>query len=133
MLKIGDGEKPWTELLFLPGDLSSDMIAAALDGAPVDLQQFLDLLLGKTENLEAFEKEMRDKLASGELTGPQGPKGDKGEPGDQGPAGKDGTDGVPGIDGYTPQKGVDYWTEADKSEMVADVLAALPNGDEVTY
>ncbi len=39
----------------------------------------------------------------------------------------------PGKDGYTPQKGVDYYTEADKDEMVDAVLAALPNGDEVEY
>ncbi len=31
-----------------------------------------------------------------------------------------------GQDGYTPVKGVDYFTEADKSEMVSAVLAALP-------
>ena len=31
-----------------------------------------------------------------------------------------------GSDGSTPVKGVDYYTEADKEEMVADVIAALP-------
>lgn len=40
--------------------------------------------------------------------------------GAQGIAGKDGEDG------YTPVKGTDYFTEADKAEMVADVIAALP-------
>ena len=34
--------------------------------------------------------------------------------------------GTPGEPGYTPIKGVDYWTEEDKAEMVQDVLAALP-------
>ncbi len=29
-------------------------------------------------------------------------------------------------DGYTPQKGIDYYTEADKTEMVNAVMAALP-------
>lgn len=33
----------------------------------------------------------------------------------------DGRDGLPGKDGDTPQKGVDYWTEADKKE-IADAL-----------
>lgn len=28
--------------------------------------------------------------------------------------------------GKTPEKGTDYWTDEDKAEMVADVLAALP-------
>lgn len=32
-----------------------------------------------------------------------------------------------------PEKGVDYWTEEDKAEIVKDVLDALPNGDEVAY
>ena len=35
--------------------------------------------------------------------------------------------------GYTPERGVDYYTEADKAEMVSAVLAALPSGDEVSY
>jgi hypothetical protein len=41
--------------------------------------------------------------------------------------------GTNGKDGYTPQKGVDYYTDDDKQEMVNAVLAALPNGDEVSY
>lgn len=49
------------------------------------------------------------------------------------PAGKDGSNGKDGADGKTPVKGVDYYTEADKQEMVNAVLAALPNGDEVSY
>lgn len=38
-----------------------------------------------------------------------------------------------GVNGTTPVKGTHYWTDADKAEMVADVLAALPNGNEVSY
>lgn len=42
--------------------------------------------------------------------------------------------GIPaGADGKTPIKGVDYYTETDKQEMVQAVIAALPNGDEVSY
>ncbi|MBE7001158.1 MAG: hypothetical protein E7421_00425 [Ruminococcaceae bacterium] len=33
---------------------------------------------------------------------------------------------IKGADGYTPVKGTDYWTAAEKSAMVADVIAALP-------
>lgn len=44
-----------------------------------------------------------------------------------------GDKGDPGADGHTPEKGVDYWTAADKAEMVAAVLAALPDGTEVAY
>lgn len=83
--------------------------------------------------------------------GPQGEKGEKGDTGPQGPAGADGAQGPPGeqgpkgdtgdtgpqgpagADGKTPVKGVDYYTEADKEEMVQAVIAALPNGDEVSY
>lgn len=38
-----------------------------------------------------------------------------------------------GDPGATPQKGVDYWTESDKSEIVADVLAALPTWEGGSY
>ena len=34
--------------------------------------------------------------------------------------------GVDGKDGYTPQKGIDYFTTSDKTEMVNLVLNALP-------
>lgn len=36
-------------------------------------------------------------------------------------------------DGNTPVKGVDYFTDADKTEFVELVLAALPDGDGVSY
>lgn len=54
-------------------------------------------------------------------TGPQGPQGDKGEP------------GANGADGYTPVKGTDYYTEADKAEMVDLVIAALPRWSGGSY
>jgi hypothetical protein len=41
--------------------------------------------------------------------------------------------GPPGEQGYTPQKGYDYFTPEDISQIVNDVLMALPNGDEVGY
>lgn len=34
--------------------------------------------------------------------------------------------GLKGDKGDTPVKGTDYWTAADKAEIVADTLAALP-------
>ena len=63
--------------------------------------------------------------------------GPAGKPGPQGEPGQDGTlrfedlspeqqSGLKGADGYTPQRGVDYWTTADRQSMVQDVLAALP-------
>lgn len=35
--------------------------------------------------------------------------------------------------GKTPVRGVDYWTEQDKAEIVQEVLAALPDGTETSY
>lgn len=37
-----------------------------------------------------------------------------------------GDKGADGKDGKTPVKGTDYWTAADKAEIVNDTLAALP-------
>ena len=50
-----------------------------------------------------------------------GLKGDKGDKGD------------PGSDGKTPVKGTDYWTAADKAEIVNDTLAALPTWTGGSY
>lgn len=77
------------------------------------------------------------------IPGEKGEKGDPGEPGakgergEQGPAGADGAEGPQGPQGEqgppgkTPVKGVDYWTEADKQQIVQDVIAELPvyNGE----
>lgn len=52
-------------------------------------------------------------------------RGEDGHDGQDGEPGKDGEDGQPGKDGHTPVKGVDYWTEADKTEMVQQVIAAI--------
>ena len=83
-----------------------------------------------------------DKGDPGE-TGPQGPKGDtgatgatgpQGPQGETGPAGATGATGATGpagADGHTPVKGVDYWTSADKAELVADVLAEFVDLTEV--
>lgn len=61
-------------------------------------------------------------------TGAQGPQGEKGDTGAQGPQGEKGDTGAPGAagnDGHTPVKGVDYFTDADKAEMVAAVIESL--------
>ena len=78
----------------------------------------------------------------------KGDKGDKGEPGIQGIQGDTGAPGPQGIqgiqgpkgdkgdngaDGHTPVKGTDYFTEADKQELVTAVIAALPSSEEVSY
>lgn len=46
--------------------------------------------------------------------GPQGPEGERGPQGEVGPQGPQGPQGEQGVPGYTPQRGVDYFTEEDK-------------------
>lgn len=41
--------------------------------------------------------------------------------------------GAAGTDGKTPVRGTDYWTAADKQEIVNSVIAALPDGTEASY
>ncbi len=36
-------------------------------------------------------------------------------------------------EGTKPQKGTDYWTEADKAEIVNYVLEAIPSAEEVSF
>ena len=81
-------------------------------------------------------------------TGAKGDKGDKGDPftysdftaeqlaalkGAKGDKGDKGDTGATGADGKTPVKGTDYWTVADKQEIVNDVIAVLLDGTEVSY
>lgn len=56
-----------------------------------------------------------------------------GSKGSDGAAGKDGRDGQDGSPGKTPVKGTDYWTAADKQEIVAAVLTALPAAEEASF
>ena len=62
--------------------------------------------------------------ASVNIKGPQGEQGPQGEPGATGPQGPA---------GHTPVKGTDYWTAADQTSMVNDVLAALPTWSGGAY
>ena len=68
------------------------------------------------EQLAGLKGPKGDTGAKGD-TGEQGIKGDKGDTGEQGPAGENGT---------TPVKGTDYWTAADKQEIVNETLNSLP-------
>lgn len=42
-------------------------------------------------------------------------------------------DGKDGKDGKTPVKGTDYWTATDKQEIVNEVLNSLPDASEVSF
>lgn len=73
--------------------------------------------------------------------GSKGSKGDKGDKGADGYTpqkgvdyfdGEDGHDGKDGLDGKTPVKGTDYFTEAEKRELVEDVVDSIGTGTVVT-
>lgn len=68
-----------------------------------------------------------------DLSGAQGMRGEKGEQGQQGIQGEKGDKGDTGLAGYTPVKGTDYWTDTDKTDMLNDVLAALPTWNGGSY
>lgn len=71
-----------------------------------------------------------EQLAS--LIGPRGPKGDQGERGERGIRGIQGLQGPKGDPGHTPVKGVDYFTDEDKAQIIEAVLSALLNATNAT-
>ena len=84
------------------------------------------------------------------LTGPQGEpfkyedftpeqlealkvKGDKGDKGDAFTYADFTPEQLASLKGPAPVRGVDYWTEGDKSEIVNDVLAQIPNYNKESF
>lgn len=122
-----------------------------------EIVKFVNTLSGKTINeISMSENKLSFVFADGTAfisdslkgdkgdQGEQGPQGDKGETGDtglQGPQGETGPQGPQGVqgiqgptgatgpEGYTPQKGVDYWTEDDKAEIQKYVEDAILGGE----
>ena len=93
-----------------------------------------DQLINTALKAEELAQSVRDDADAGKFNGEKGEKGDpgdKGEPGEQGiqgvpgERGEKGDPGEPGADGYTPQRGIDYWTEEDKREIVSDTVLAI--------
>lgn len=119
-------------------------------------QTFIEKIMEIINSAKEMVKSIRDDADKGKFkgdkgdtgdTGPVGPKGEKGEPGvqgiqgEQGPRGEpgetgpQGPQGIPGIDGkdgHTPVKGVDYFTEDEKVEMVQDVAERIDLSDKAT-
>lgn len=75
-------------------------------------------ILGVSKHAEEVANSVREDADNGEFNGADG---------------RDGTNGVDGKDGYTPVKGADYWTEEDKTEIVKDVLKAMPSAEGVDF
>ena len=84
------------------------------------------------------------------LTGPQGEpfkyedftpeqlealkvKGDKGDKGDAFTYADFTPEQLEALKGPAPVRGVDYWTESDKTEIVNDVLASIPNYNKESF
>lgn len=114
--KVGGNTSEWQFLVTQIEAESVDYSNAALPNIST-VGGALDELVPKSHTHS--NKDTLDKLSdsdgklqyNGSDVGLKGDKGDKGDP---------------GSDGKTPVKGTDYWTAADKAEIVADTLAALP-------
>lgn len=82
----------------------------------------------ETINIKGEQGEKGDKGDKGDKgeqgergeKGEQGEKGERGEQGLQGEKGEQGEQGEKGDDGYTPVKGVDYFTEEDLAGLTFD-------------
>lgn len=123
------------------------------DGVPSENQQtFKQQMQEIMDSASKIAQSVRDDANNGVFkgekgdkgdTGPVGPKGEKGEQGEQGIQGEQGTRGEPGEtgpqgipgadgkDGHTPEKGVDYFTEDEKAQMVQDVVDRIVLSDKV--
>lgn len=123
LTKIGEIiHKPkefWYEVELNPYTNPQTIVGYDEDGAKVfrlypegkDVDDFPSGTLPEGEVNDIIAEALARASASGEFDGKPG---------------KDGDDGEDGEDGHTPQKGVDYFTEADKAEMVQAVLASVP-------
>nr|DAT25404.1 MAG TPA: nucleoid-associated protein [Caudoviricetes sp.] len=114
--KVSENESKWQ---FLMTSIQSGDVDYSNDALPniSTVEDALNELVPKSHN--HANKGTLDKLSdsNGKLQYNGSDVGLKGDKGDT---------GATGADGKTPIKGVDYWTAADKAEIVADTLAALP-------
>lgn len=83
-----------------------------------------------TGNIGAEEDFFASLKGEDGIIGKDGEKGDPFTYDDFTPEQLEALKGAKGADGYTPIKGTDYFTEADKSELVTAVLNALPKAEE---
>ncbi len=82
--------------------------------------------IGENGNWFVWDSQMKTFVDTGVFaTGPEGPRGIQGTPGVRGEKGET---GAVGADGYTPQRGIDYWTDEDKTEIKGYVDEAILGG-----
>lgn len=106
------------------------------DGTSVTVSSVTESTADGGENIVTFSNGQTLKVKNGSkgsqgiqgeqgIQGIQGEKGADGDKGDKGEKGDTGATGATGADGYTPQRGVDYWTPSDKAEIIASVIETL--------
>lgn len=109
------------------------------------LPDLYNQLLKEIEKGNEIAQSVRDDADAGKFDGAPGPKGDigpqgpQGETGEQGPIGETGpkgdkgdkgdtgNTGPAGADGYTPVRGVDYWTAEDVQQIVTEAVEHVKN------
>lgn len=118
--KVGENQARWQ---FIVGQIGADFIGYSNDALPnmSTVGEALDELVPESHSHK--NKDTLDKLSvsDGKLQyngSNVGLKGDK---------------GADGTNGKTPVKGTDYWTSADKAEIVNDTLAAMPTWTGGSY
>lgn len=112
------------------------------DPTPTEYQQLINLANETREIAQSVRTDADNGVFKGDkgdcgpqgekgdtgAQGPQGLKGDKGDKGDTGDQGIQGVQGIQGLkgdkgeDGYTPQKGVDYFTDEDIAGLKIPVV-----------
>lgn len=117
---VGENESKWQ---FSITSIQSGEVGYSNDALPhiSTVEDALNELVPKSHTHS--NKDVLDKLSAtnGKLQYNGSNVGLKGDKGDT------------GADGKTPVKGIDYWTAADKAEIVADTLAALPTWTGGSY
>lgn len=108
----------WTRLAEISGAAIPSGSTSAARTVPYWQQALeqLDAVQQKMLCQEDVEAILLQAKESGDFDGPQGPQGETGAA------------GARGADGYSPVRGVDYWTDADKAEIKAYVDEAILGG-----
>ena len=136
----------WAQILGLIGDLNQlsteakDTLVAAINEAASKGGGIVDMEKLKQIVEDYLDENMPDgdayELPAATADSLGGIKAEPAGEGDTQPV-RIGEDGklytAPGGAGYTPVKGVDYYTEADKAELVAAVLAGIPAAEGVAF
>lgn len=89
------------------------LVEAAAVGRNVNSSSEMLTFMGIINDGQALIAALRNAWQNGEF---KGEKGDTGPVGPQGPAGPE---------GHTPERGVDYWTAADKTEVIDAAKASV--------